>query len=239
MNKKKFKIFLATLMIVFMSLIGSELRAQKLDAADFLENATRDSAALILDVRTEKEYNEGHIANSLNIDWKSTEFEETVNTKIPKNSTLYVYCLSGGRSAAAAEFLRKKGYPVYELSGGMLKWRSSNMPVEKENSDPPPKEEISPSDFSTLISSNEKVLVDFYAEWCGPCKMMEPFIKEIATSHAGKLKVLRVDVDKNEMLSKSLRVNAVPVLQFYENGKLKWVHVGYMRKKELLKRIRQ
>jgi thioredoxin 1 len=81
----------------------------------------------LLDVRTPGEFEEGHIENAINIDWNGSTFSEQT-MRIDKSKTLLVYCQKGGRSAAAASALRKEGFTVFELKGGLSEWRSEGLP---------------------------------------------------------------------------------------------------------------
>jgi rhodanese-related sulfurtransferase len=85
----------------------------------------------LVDVRTKEEYDKEHLKNSLNIDYNDAGFDKHLNY-LDKSKPTYVYCLSGGRSSAAAARMRKKGFKqVYELDGGIQKWNEANKPVEK------------------------------------------------------------------------------------------------------------
>lgn len=235
--KSNIRKIIAAIFVTLFTICIHPALAQQLDAATFSEKASNDTTAVLLDVRTEKEFTDGHIANAININFNSPGFAERVQAAIPKNKTVYAYCLSGGRSGKAAELLKEKGYKVYELNGGILKWRAAGLAEEKENN-AEANTGFTKEQFAQLINSQQKVLVDFYAEWCAPCKIMEPYINRIERSKKNKVKVVRIDVDKNETLAQSLKIDALPVLHLYENGKLKWEHLGFISKKDLLKKIR-
>ena len=100
-----------------------------LPAMEFSKNIGQTTGAVVLDVRRPDEYKEGHLANSLNINWNSNNFEAEV-LKLDKTSPMYVYCLAGSRSASAAEKMRAIGFKqVYELEGGISKWKAAKLPV--------------------------------------------------------------------------------------------------------------
>ncbi len=91
------------------------------------------------------------------------------------------------------------------------------------------------SQFEELIDEHEIVLVDYHAEWCGPCKMLEPTIKEIAADSDAT--VLKVDIDELRGLAETQGIRSVPTLEFYANGELKDSVIGVQDKDDLLSAI--
>lgn len=90
-----------------------------------------------------------------------------------------------------------------------------------------------------VLLSHEPVLVDFYATWCGPCKKMEPIIKEVAAEYNGKMKVFKVDVDKNPGLSQRYHIEAIPTIAVFKNGAVVTTSSGFIQKSELEPIIRE
>ncbi len=91
--------------------------------------------------------------------------------------------------------------------------------------------------FEDLINSEKPTLIDFHAEWCGPCKMMAPILQETKKALGDKVQIIKIDVDKNQSLAASLQIQGVPTLLLYQNGQLKWRKSGVVPKHELLKMI--
>lgn len=83
-------------------------------------------------------------------------------------------------------------------------------------------------DFNELINGQTPVLVDFSAEWCGPCKMMAPVLEQLKGKMADKVKILKVDVDSNSELAGKYNIRSVPTLMLFQGGKTKWQGVGVM-----------
>jgi thioredoxin 1 len=94
------------------------------------------------------------------------------------------------------------------------------------------------SNFDREVNQNDKaVIVDFWAEWCGPCKMISPLLDEIAKEKAETVKVAKVNVDENQSLSFKYNIRAIPSLLFFKNGQLRDQLTGMTSKKDLLVRI--
>ena len=93
--------------------------------------------------------------------------------------------------------------------------------------------------FSELIKSDIPLLVDFYADWCGPCKTMEPVIKDIADELHDKLKVIKINTDKNQQVSQAYGVQGIPTFILFHKGKILWRESGAMPKHHFLKTIQQ
>ena len=81
--------------------------------------------------------------------------------------------------------------------------------------------------FNKLLEENEIVFVDFYAEWCGPCKMMSPIVEQFDEEMKGQIKVCKVNIDENLDLAQAYRITSIPTLALFKNGKLVAVEIGY------------
>lgn len=88
--------------------------------------------------------------------------------------------------------------------------------------------------FKDLIQSDKPVLVDFYADWCGPCKAMSPVISEVARNVQGKARVIKVDIDKSVDAARAYQVQAVPTFIIFRNGAVQWRHSGMLDKNTLM-----
>jgi thioredoxin 1 len=80
--------------------------------------------------------------------------------------------------------------------------------------------------FGSIINGENPVLVDFFAEWCGPCKMMPPILQQVHTQLGDKVRIIKIDVDKNQQLAAELNVSSVPTLAIFHKGEIKWRQAG-------------
>ncbi|MBX7224476.1 MAG: thioredoxin [Chitinophagales bacterium] len=93
--------------------------------------------------------------------------------------------------------------------------------------------------FNELIQSNKPVLVDFFAEWCGPCKMMAPILKEVKEKLDDTVSIIKVDVDKNPQVAAVYQIQGVPTMILFKEGKILWRKSGVMPASELVQIIQQ
>lgn len=226
------KIFLPA--VLFFALLSCKAQPKYNLTAEEFEKAIQNDSAQVLDVRTAGEYAGGHIKKSLLADWNNKqEFNRRI-AFVDKTKPVYVYCLAGGRSAAAAQQLREAGYQnVYELSGGINAWKAADKKLEgKSNA-----KQMSLDEFNAIINSGNTVLVDFGAEWCPPCRAMEPVLKSLQANYPGKFTLLKVDGGNDEAVLKAYNVTALPVFIIFKDGKQVWRKDGVAEEKEIAQQL--
>ena len=94
------------------------------------------------------------------------------------------------------------------------------------------------SSFNEIIAVDKPVLIDFFAEWCGPCKMMPPILEQVKDELGDNVKIIKIDVDKNQNLAAKYQVRGVPTLMIFKNGKQVWKQSGVVQKQELVRLLK-
>ena len=94
-------------------------------------------------------------------------------------------------------------------------------------------------EFNKLINGDKPVLIDFHAEWCAPCKAQSPIIKQVAQEVGGKVRIIKIDIDKNQAIAQRYNVRGVPTLALFENGEIIWRQSGVQTKNQLIAIIQQ
>ena len=225
--KHKLRLLLPLFTIICFQLNAQNLRALQPD--DFEKGLSKDEVQ-VLDVRTSAEYKNGHIKSAFQADWTNIDqFKERVQY-LDKNKPVFVYCASGGRSSAAAKWLLDEGFlNVTNLKGGITAWKLNNKAIEGA----PVVEQMKMDNYIATIQTSENVLVDFGAEWCPPCKKMEPVLKQLETELDGQFKLVKIDGGIHTALMQALEVDGLPFFIIYKNGKETWRKKGVVPFHEL------
>ena len=226
-------ILLTFLSFVIVSCNGQSVKNIKIiDPVSFTKEIENTTNAQILDVRTAEEFAIEHLQKAENVNWLSTDFTTNI-AKYDKSQPVFVYCKSGRRSHQAAEKLAELGFTnIIEMEGGIINWAAEGLskPTEKRIG-------ITQKEFNNLLETDKIVLIDFYAEWCAPCKKMTPYLLKIQKELADKVVIIRLDADKNKSLLTEMKINELPTLFLYENKQLKWQHSGYISETDLRKQF--
>ena len=183
----------------------------------------------LLDVRSPKEFKSGHLKGAQNMNVNEENFSEKI-ALLDEEKPVLVYCRIGGRSATASAKIKDLGLEVYELDGGILSWEEKGFPLETNE-----KNITSGYTMETYNAAVTEglVLVDFYATWCGPCKMMAPHVEALQVEYGDGLKVVKVDTDKSTSVAQHFKINAIPMVKVYKDGVETYSKVGYHSKEDL------
>jgi thioredoxin 1 len=204
--------------------------SQILSIDEFEKKYSETPTAQLVDVRTSGEYGGGHLPKAQNIDYKSADFVEKIQT-LDKTKPVFVYCLSGGRSGEAMTILKQNGFnEVYNMGGGYLKWTAKMKPVEGVKPTDM-KNALSKEYMAKLLKDNKIVVLDFYASWCAPCLKMMPTIDKLSAEMKGKVAFEKIDSDANKALVSEYKVDEIPTFLIYKDGKMTMRAVGFQTEK--------
>lgn len=228
-------VFFVFLFFAFISCKGQAVSTAQVGADEF-EKGIKAAKVQILDVRTSGEFNTGHIKNALQADWNNNkQFTDRVQY-IDKDKPVYVYCLVGGRSAAAADWMRNNGFKnVIELSGGINAWKKAAKPLEGSSNQP----QMTLDEYKKSIPATGTVLVDVGATWCPPCVKMEPILQDILADKKKEFIFIKIDAGIHTDLLKELDIESIPVFIIYKNGVEVWRKQGLVSKDELKEQLKK
>ncbi len=224
------------ILFLFLALLSCNGQSSKniksIEPKAFSEQIATTPNAQIIDVRTPQEFAGGHLDNAINIDWLGDSFEINAQ-KLDKTKPVFVYCKTSNRSPKAAAKLEELGFKtIYNLQGGLLKWDADGFskPTDKIVG-------VCPQEFAELLNTDKKVLIDFYAEWCAPCKKMTPYLLQMQKDMVDKVVIIRLNADENPTLIKEMKILELPTLILYENKVEKWKNSGYISEEDLKKQL--
>jgi thioredoxin 1 len=228
---KKVLNYSALIILLFTTSCTNSQNFKSVAVAEFKTALEKNPTAQLIDVRTPGEYAGGYINNAQNIDWNGNDFDTQIAV-LDKSKPVLVYCLGGGRSKKAAAKLNALGFiEVIELDGGYLAWTKA-LPEANATWKGMTKEA-----YAKLLTSDKVVVIDFYAEWCAPCKKMAPYLEKMNTELADKVIIHRIDADKNKSLFNALGYQGLPVVLVYKNGKETFKKSEFVSEEELRKAL--
>jgi rhodanese-related sulfurtransferase len=180
----------------------------------------------LFDVRTAREFSSGHLPGALQADYTNkAEFAERVKY-LDKQKPVYIYCLSGGRSAAAAKWMRENGFSdVVEMEGGINAWKKNGKALEGVKEE----KQLGIDEFRRSVQQKGWVLVDVGAEWCPPCRKMEPVLQAFLQQHK-EVKLVKVDGGRDQQVMQDIQAGTLPTFIFYKDGKEVGRKEGVMEK---------
>ena len=204
---------------------------ETIDSKTYSDKLSNTKNPQLLDVRTPEEYAVEHLENASNVNWNGDDFVSKVE-KLDKSQPVFVYCKVGGRSSQAADKLAELGFAaIYNLDGGIMKWQG------KKTSNVSSPKGLTSAEFEKLINSDKKVIINFSAKWCAPCKKMAPYLTKMQEELKGKITLVKLDADENKTLMESMKLNELPVILIYENGKETWRNLGYLSEEDFKLKI--
>lgn len=227
-------VWFSVLLFSMASCQGQQDSSQKL-GPDAFEIGIGKAGIQVLDVRTSGEFRGGYIKNALLADWNDRDqFNERIKY-VDKDKPVYIYCLAGGRSAAAASWMRQNGFTnVLELVGGINAWKRENKHLEGMSNE----KQMTIEQYWAKIPKDKTTLVDFGASWCPPCIKMAPVLDELESTKDLNFLLVKVDAGIHTDIQKELNIEPIPVFIIYKEGKEVWRKQGIVSKDELLAQLK-
>lgn len=225
-------IFPILITLLFISSFGFG-QMQNVNAIQF-NQLIQSGEGVILDVRTPREYDRGHIESSTLISISDREFVNKISL-LQKDKPIYIYCLTGSRSRSAGNYMAKIGFTkVYNLERGILEWQRYSLPITVSTQAVASNSKVYSNDsFNQLLKSKELVLVDFHAVWCAPCKKMSPIIEQLKNDFDGDVKIEKIDVEANRKIAQNHQIESIPGFVLFKNGNKVWTHTGIISHTDL------
>lgn len=218
---------LKIVLLAFLIVLTGEVKAQSpalLSLEAFAAKLKQAKEPQILDARSAEEFVQNHIKGAVNIDAKAADYQQKLEG-LDKEKPTFVYSIANGRSTVLSCELRAKGFKdVEELPGGLANWIGSGYPIISTTKKGV---SLSKAQFDELAASSPLVLVDFGSKYCGACKKLVPVLDSLKANSAFTPKVISIEVYDNTNLAKELKVNVLPTLVLYKNGKEVWKKQGF------------
>lgn len=233
MQSKLFSLLL--LSFLFTNCHGQTSKAiHTIDAKSFAEKLKTNENPQLLDVRTPEEFGSEHIGDAKNVNWNGDDFV-TKASAYDKSKPIFVYCKVGGRSSQAADKLAELGFTeIYNLDGGIMKWKAQGNAAAQQSDRIIG---ICDQEYGELVKSSDRVMIDFNAKWCAPCKKMNPYILKFQTEMKDTIKIVQLDADENKTIVEQMKLDGLPTIIVYEKGKEVWRNVGYISEEDLKKHL--
>ncbi|MET0466109.1 MAG: thioredoxin domain-containing protein [Chitinophagaceae bacterium] len=199
------------------------------------EKAISGGDQLVLDVRTDKEFRLGYIKNAMQANWNDTaEFRKRVQFIDPQKP-VYIYCLGGVRSSAAAEWMKARGFTkVIELEGGINAWKKEHRPLEN----PVREKQLTRKDLEAMVSGKASVIVDFGADWCPPCRKMLPTLDSLSRDRSLHFELIKIDAGSQTEIQEELGISSLPTFIIFKNGREIWRREGMISVAEFKRQLK-
>lgn len=209
--------------------------SRQVEALEFSRLICADTSALVLDVRTGDEFAAHHIPHAVNMDYYSGDFRSQLFS-LDKNKTIYIYCLSGGRSEEAASLLEGAGYRVVEMTGGINSWIRAGLEVE-QGAVSKNQSGITREQYLDMLDTAQLYLIDFHARWCLPCRELLPLVERMDSVYDKQLRAEKIDYDSHQRLAREFQVEGLPYLMLIRNRTVLWSNFGVIDEETLRKAI--
>lgn len=187
----------------------------------------------ILDTRSANEFEVNHLEGAVQVDLTdSIQLSRTIASLDPNVLTL-TYSIGAGRSVRLAKLLKEEGFSkVYFMPRGIPEWVAAGYPIVSNV-----KSEYTPEQISELLKSHDVVFIDYASRHCPGCVKLQPVVEELKAEYAGRVDVLRIELDENIDVIKAQKISLLPTLRLYKKGEQVWEHIGNLPKEKIVSQI--
>ncbi|MDR1950966.1 MAG: hypothetical protein LBP96_01905 [Bacteroidales bacterium] len=186
----------------------------------------------LIDIRTPEEFEKSRIRGARNMDVRNSNFRKEIE-ELDKKKPVLVYCFVELRSRSSEKYFEDAEFEtVYMLGGGLNAWSKAGKPVEIDLSGVG---ELSIKDYDSLVSKKGYVLVNFFAQWCAPCRKMSPILDELTKTYPDEFKLVTLDFDQNRLLANEKNIKSLPCIIIFKNGEKIWETFDETSREELVK----
>jgi rhodanese-related sulfurtransferase len=207
----------------------------QLSPDEFNKRLDEDSVQVI-DIRTLKEFRLGYIRNAINADWTNRNEFQSKTATLRKDKPLLIYCAAGGRSKAAASWLKERGFDsVFELNGGFNKWKGEDKPVVYSSRE----RQISVPEYKQLLTEAELCLVFIGAPWSEESKRMKDNLEKLKADPGVEHKVVEIDAAIQIQIMRYLSIQNLPTTILYRNSNEIWRGKGIIPTEDLRAFLRE
>ncbi|MDR2680126.1 MAG: hypothetical protein LBC47_04875, partial [Tannerella sp.] len=219
--------------LLFSVFYGLTCLAQKnnLTVKEFAGILEKTEHPQIIDARSPEEFARNRIKGAINIRVTDSLDIETVVRKLNPNVPVFTYSINSGRGEILAAKLREAGMKeVYALPGGLANWVGSGYPLETSIADD---SALTGGQFRQIVESGKWVLVDFGSSYCGGCRRLIPVLDALKKEYPETLKIVKIELDENPEIIREQKIEALPTLVLFKQGKPVWKHKGFIDETEL------
>jgi thioredoxin len=200
--------------------------------ADLLEKAEHPQ---IIDARSPGEFARNRIKGAINIQVTDSLDIETAVRKLNPDAPVFTYSINSGRGEILAARLRKAGLKeVYALPGGLAGWIGSGYPLESSIAN---SSALTGGQFRQIVESGKWVLADFGSSYCGGCRRLIPVLDALKEEYPETLKIVKIELDENPEIIREQKIETLPTLVLFKQGKPVWKHKGFIDVTELSQTI--
>ncbi|WP_080904246.1 thioredoxin domain-containing protein [Parabacteroides sp. Marseille-P3160] len=208
---------------------------KSLTIKEFAEKLDKAVHPQILDARSPEEFTQNRIKGAINVNLADSIALKNIVDKLKPHYPTFTYSINTGRSTILAKKLLDQGFKeVYALPGGLANWVGSGYPLETSKGSG-----LTTEQFKQLTQSDKLVLIDFGSKYCGGCRRLIPVLDSLKNENQKGLKIVRLELDENPGLIKEQKIEVLPTLLLFKQGKPVWKNKGFITASALFQKIQE